>query len=191
MCLSLIAVAKANDEAEEATLNTPKSVNVQAQLETDGSMSVVDQRTFSLDSQKRFVNWEISKTTKMSETVVTGVRLIYSSETEAEVVPLQQGELTNDVKKALDGGDANNANLGDAWFFNSKDNWFYASISPKTLETDVVIEVSYVIHNAFYVYDDVAEVYWDYLPHAKLSPVQQLATSKNTKTDITASVLVP
>ena len=147
----------------------PQSVSVQAQIDTDGSLSVIDQRTF-VCSENTTLNWEVSKTTKVSATEVTAVRVIVEGEGDAEIVALEQAEMSEEAREELRESKFE-ALPENKWFFDGDDSWFYASLSPKFAGKTVVVEVSYVQHDAVYVYDDVAELYWDYVPAVQFSPI--------------------
>ena len=142
-----------------------KNVSIQAQIETDGSMSVIDQRTFTLQENEPLC-WEISKTTKFSATTVSAVRAIVEGEDVAQVFALKEAE-TDDAG-------------ANTWHFDEESNCFVASISAEMAGKNVVLEVSYVQNNAVFVYDDVAELYWDYLP-----------AENAARGNISAQVLIP
>ena len=183
----------------------PQSVSVQAQIDTDGSLSVIDQRTF-VCSENTTLNWEVSKTTKVSATEVTAVRVIVEGEGDAEIVALEQAELAKETREELRENKFE-ALPENRWFFDGDDSWFYASLSPKFAGKTVVVEVSYVQHDAVYVYDDVAELYWDYVPAVQFSPIPyslipnpssdsstnpySLVPNPSQKIGISAQVLIP
>ena len=170
---------------------TPASVSVQAQIETDGSLSVVDQRTFEC-SESTHLDWEISKTTTMSDTAVTAVRVIVEDEGDAETVALEAAQLTEEDRAKLRENEFDHL-PENKWYFDVDDSWFYVSLSSEFAGKTVVVEVSYVQRNAVFVYDDVAELYWDYLPSANVSAAQSLfsATEQVPDINISAQVLIP
>ena len=165
-----------------------KSVNVQSQIETDGAMSVVDQRTLQVNDSTKVINWEISKTTDKSKIEVSSARLIFSDREGTFVSAVDIGELSQDLKQKLD--DSKMEGPDNICYYNEEDSWFYAYLPSVTSGQEVVLEVSYTINNAFYVYDDVTEVYWDYLPQEKLSDFQKLFPKKST-IDISCTILIP
>ena len=174
-----------SDIKNNTVSDIPKNVAVQAQLETDGTLSVVDQRTFTLQGEKMALSWEIEKTTSKSHTTITAVRLIVSGDSEPQIVPLEQAELSEDAQEDL--REDKLEGLGEnKWFFSGEDSWFYVSIPNDFAGREVVVEVSYVQENAVYVYDDVAELYWTYLPKAQVSPVTTMSD-----TTISATILIP
>ncbi len=183
----LVATARVVAFAEESSWQTT-SVSIQAQIETDGQMSVVDQRSLHLNGTNAVVNWEIAKTTDKSVIEVSGVRLISAQNEKVAVENVELGELTEEVKKSLD--ESTFKNDKELCFFNEKDSWFYAYLPNEQSGQEVLLEISYTIKNAFYVYDDVAEVYWDYLPQAKISQFEKLF-SQNSTTQISCVVLIP
>ena len=174
-----------SDIKNNTVSDIPKNVAVQAQLETDGTLSVVDQRTFAMQGEKTALSWEIEKTTKMSDTTITAVRLIVSGDAEPQIVPLEQAELSEAAQAEL--REDKFESLGEnKWFFSEEDAWFYVSIPSDFAGKEVVVEVSYLQANAVYVYDDVAELYWTYLPKAEVSPVTAMSD-----TTISATIVIP
>ena len=158
----------------------PKSVSVQAQIETDGSLSVTDQRTFSAEQKKARLSWQISATTSMSATTIAGVRVIVDTGGEPQIITLDAAQVAQSEFSAEDLPE-------NAWAFDAEYNWFHVALSPELASKNVVMEVSYVQKNAVFVYDDVAELYWEYLPILHVSP----ATATLDTTEITCQVLIP
>ena len=191
ICLLVVAMQGNASQAEAAWQGSSwqtSSVSIQAQIETDGQMSVVDQRTLHLNDANTIANWEIARTTDKSQIEVSSVRLISAQNEKVEVKNVELGVLTEDVKRSLD--ESKFESEKEQCFFNEEDSWFYVYLPREEAEADVLIEVSYTIKNAFYVYDDVAEVYWDYLPQAKISDFERLFV-RDTATQISCVVLIP
>lgn len=174
-----------SDIGKREVSDIPKNVAVQAQLETDGTLSVVDQRTFTLQGEKTALSWEIEKTTSKSHTTITAVRLIVSGDAEPQIVPLEQAELGEEAQQELH-EDHFEPLSENKWFFSVEDSWFYVSIPESFAGKEVVVEVSYVQQNAVYVYDDVAELYWTYLPKSAVSPATAMSD-----TTISATIIIP
>lgn len=165
------------------------AVNSVAQIESDGSMVVTDQRTIKVDGENVVVNWEIAAPNTKSKTTIAGVRLISESDDGVNVEVVSQGEFNDSTHKLLDDDTIAKENQAIQWFFDEEDDWFYISL-PNYDNQEVLVEVTYSITNAYYVYDDVAEVYWDYLPQDKLNFFQRLFM-EDAKISITARVLIP
>ena len=165
------------------------AVNAVAQIESDGSMVVTDQRTIKVDAENAVANWEIAAPNTKSKTTIAGVRLISESNDGANVEVVAQGEFNDDTHKLLNNDTITKEDPATEWFFDEEDDWFYISL-PNFDDQEVMVEVTYSVANAYYVYDDVAEVYWDYLPEDKLNFFQRLFQEDN-KISITARVLIP
>ena len=187
----LVVVVTGNARLAEAAWQgsswQTSSVSIQAQIETDGQMSIVDQRTLHLNDASTIANWEIARTTDKSEIEVSSVRRISAQNEKVEVENVELGVLTEEVKQSLD--ESRFKSEKEQCFFNEEDSWFYVYLPREEEETDVLIEVSYTIKNAFYVYDDVAEVYWDYLPQDKISDFEKLL-NKDVTTQISCVILI-
>ena len=192
VCLVFVCIYKSEAGVQNQAISSyPNSVNVSAQLETDSTLSVVDQRTFTFDGKNTVLNWEIPKTTKLSEVTVTSVRLIKTKGNNAEIVILEQGNLTEEIQKNLDESDFDSLQNKNMWFYNSEDNWFYSALQASDAKGEATFEVSYAVSNAVYVYDDVAELYWDYLPQAKLRPFEDIFSTSSKNIEIISQILIP
>ena len=192
ICLVFACIYKSVAGAQNQAISSyPNSVNVSAQLETDSTLSVVDQRTFTFDGKNTILNWEIPKTTKLSEVTVSSVRLITVKGNDAEIVILERGNLTEKIQEDLDQSDFDSLQNKNMWFYNSEDNWFYAALQASDAKGEATLEVSFTISNAVYVYDDVAELYWDYLPQAKLRPFEDIFSTSSKNIEISSQILIP
>lgn len=167
------------------------SMNTVGQIETDGTLRVVDQRTIDASANTGTLNWEISETCNRAKIAIDGVRVIYAGAAEGtSVFQAAQVDFSEEVKKRLDDGQSPLDEEDYFWCYDKESSWFYLSMPKNNSSREMTVEVSYKIDNAFYVYDDVAELYWNYLPHMKLSDVQRFA-SRDSSAQVTATVLIP
>lgn len=147
-------------------------VEITAQLETDGTLHVVDHRRITSDANARNIYWDIASTNNISTLKIEGVRIIKSDAT-----------ITSLTSKRYDYNWTNNlsfnkqTDIGErgSFTFDDVNSTLYISLSDELLElNDAIVEVVYSINNSVYVYDDVAELYWNYYVSNSVSPTPNL-----------------
>lgn len=162
------------------------SVNTVAQMRTDGSLHVVEQRSYDFQEDYDAVTWHFTGITDKQEVEVASVRII-QMDAEGNIVrdwdnlvetPFQsawrefvdetEGE-TDKVAKAeekaatlSDSSDAVEIPKSDTYSFDKRRCELYVFL--ESTEHSTVVECDYSIKNAALVYDDTAEMYWDYVP---------------------------
>lgn len=184
LLLSLVGVAVCPLRAL-ADYSNP-SVHTVAQMRTDGSLRVVEQRSLSFQERYAAITWPFTGITDKQEIEIAAVRIIQMDE-EGNIVrdwdqlpevgfqsPWREfieetaGE-ANKVKAAeermertFDASEAIDLPDSDSYTFDKRRHCLYVFLEPT--EHSTVIECDYEVTNAALVYDDTAEMYWDYVP---------------------------
>ena len=174
VCAAVSLTVLAPHKAFAKSYTMPK-VDIQAQVETDGSFHVTEQRTFSFDGSFEAVWWSFYGIPSQAEVHINGVRL----------VPTGGSDSVNDDVKTLEsvpfvlqwresGGPGK-----DAYSFDQAKNTAYVFFgsSPK----NVIVELDYTVTNAVQAYEDIGELYWQYVG------TQWSASSEN----VSATVSLP
>lgn len=154
--LACAFVALSPSPALAKSYTMPK-VDIQAQVETDGSLHVVEQRTFDFNGDFTTVMWPFGELPDNASIDVNGVRIgkvgtdgaIAGEWTTLEDVPFQLGWRE-------EGGPG-----GDAYSFDSAQNTLYAFFNAN--DEKLMVELDYTIVNGAQAYKDVGEVYWKYV----------------------------
>lgn len=133
-------------------------VDTTAQVQTDGSLHVVEQRAFAFDGSFTAVWWTFEDLPSNAKVQVNGMRMA-SVDGEGNVVgdwiPLQQ------VTFQLAWRDAGGPGI-DAWSFDEPLDTVYAFFDVE--DAEMIFELDYTVVNGVQAYEDVAEVYWKYVP---------------------------
>lgn len=159
LILAMFAVAgvmSSPAQAEAKSYTMPK-VDIQAQVETDGSLHVTEQRTFDFDGDFTAVWWNFGSLPSNAEVKVNGVR--------AGVVD-SEGAITGDwitlasTPFVLDWRDAGGPG-GWAYSLDSPKNTLYVFMEAS--DERLMVELDYTVVNGVQAYKDVGEVYWQYV----------------------------
>lgn len=164
-----------------------------AYVQTDNSLQVTTQRSYEFDEPYSLVTMPLSGTTSDSSLSVESVRLLLIGDdgqlasgwqaleevrfqtawrdlfesTDGEASAIADVELEALSRSSLDGGADSFFTLpeGNAFAFDSRYSRIYVFLSSAASDAvgDTVIEFNYVIDQACSVYEDVAELYWDYV----------------------------
>lgn len=146
-------------------------VDIQAQMETDGTLHVVEQRTFDFDGSYSAVWWTMNLLPSNAEFSVNGVRIMpVTGEDDAENSMTQVSEVPFDLKWREEGGPGK-----DAYSVDSPQNTVYVFFgnSPQR----IVVELDYTITNMAQMYDDIAEVYWRYVGSQWSAPSENVTAT--------------
>lgn len=132
-------------------------VNIQAQVATDGSMHVVEQRAFDFDGDFSAVWWDFGELPENGEITIRSVA-ISTANAQGELL----GDLTelDDVPFATEWRDAGGPSK-DAYSYDLARNTLYVFFSAH--DEKMIIQVDYTITNAAQAYADVADLYWKYV----------------------------
>lgn len=156
------------------------SVEIEGLLETDGSLRVTDRRTMTIDDESQVIRWKILDTTNLSRVSISSVRVVFKANDDAE--ELEQKQLAKVYADSSWRSGIDKCEYEEASFaYDTTSNDFYIFIPEGDSFTgEVFVETSYTIDNAVTRYDDVAELYWDYMPAQRAQNVE-----------VTARVLLP
>ena len=156
--LALLWIAVAPPAAWAADYRCTE-VDLVAQVQTDGSVSVVDQRIFEFDGTEReTLKWLYEGFPEDATLVVERVRMAPANAegaVDGEWVDLS--EATFQLPWRSGGGPEN-----DAWAYDRFQHRLYAFVGH--LPSRVVFEVAYRVEDAVVAYDDAADFQWLYVP---------------------------
>lgn len=146
-------------------------VDIQAQMETDGTLHVVEQRTFDFDGSYSAVWWTLNLLPSNAEFTVNGVRMMtVDGEGATESSMSQVSEVPFELKWREEGGPDK-----DVYSVDAPKNTVYVFFGNKP--SKVVVELDYTITNMAQMYDDVAEVYWQYLGSQWSAPSENVTAT--------------
>lgn len=161
------------------------STSTVAQVRTDGSLHVAEQRTFDFADSYSVLTWPITGWNDQQKVTMESVRFMEADSegnilrdwaalpqvafqsTWRDFVETTDG-LTARVRAEVDAArhaesTADNVALpeGEAWAFDERRDVVYIFLDPASAVT--AIECDYLVDNAALVWDDVGELYWDYV----------------------------
>lgn len=147
-CTPVSALAKSYD--------MPK-VDITAQAETDGSLQVVEQRTFDFDGDFTAVWWTFEGLPSNAELKINGMRMA-SVDNSGEVT----GEWTtlSSVPFVLSWRDEGGPGT-DSYSFDEPMDTVYAFFNAS--DEKLMIELDYTVVNGVQAYKDIGEIYWKYV----------------------------
>ena len=167
-CLLLTLAFPASAHAKSYIM---PEVDIQAQMETDGTLHVVEQRTFDFDGSYSAVWWTLNLLPSNAEFTVNGVRMMtVDGEGATESSMSQVLEVPFELKWREEGGPDK-----DAYSVDAPKNTVYVFFGNKP--SKVVVELDYTITNMAQMYDDVAEVYWQYLGSQWSAPSENVTAT--------------
>ena len=160
---------------------TIKDVDITAQLETNGTLRVVDQREIESDEDVNVIAWQVHETTDKSSLKIESARLIVvgggGGSTEPAIQNFQYSNISDDVLATAQSNPRGSYEWQGSFTTNKDDSMFYFFLpSNHGSLKNAVIEVSYSILNSLYIYDDYAEIYWDYFVSDDSSETPALST---------------
>lgn len=155
-CLTLAMLAATPAQAEAKSYTCPK-VDITADATTDGSLEVVEQRTFDFDGDFTAVWWTFDSIPDNGSLKVNGVSLTKVGEDgmpTGETVQLSETSFNLEWREA--GGPGTDAYSVDS----PKDSvyvFFHAS------DEKMIITLDYTIENGVVAYKDIADLNWMYI----------------------------
>lgn len=182
----IAAIAFASFPSQAHAAADVASIKTVAQVQTDGALHVVEQRTYLFDESHAAIVWPLTAMEADSELEVWSVRLAHATiqgEVDGEWTSLEEVPFASDMRDvvasssglsakmaarrtALDGAaDASRTDpIPDhpSFCIDAHERALYLFIPPT--EGRVVIECDLTITDAVRAFDDVAELYWDYVP---------------------------
>ncbi len=158
MMVAIIASLAVSPLRADAKSYTMPNIEIDAQLETDGSLHVVEQRTFEFEGSYSAVWWTFGLLPMNAEVSINGVRTV-SLDDDGDAAPGETKLLESvpfDLKWREEGGPGK-----DSYSMDSPSNTVYVFFGSEP--HCIVVELDYTITNMAQVYDDMTEVYWQYL----------------------------
>ncbi|NHM16911.1 DUF2207 domain-containing protein [Eggerthellaceae bacterium zg-887] len=128
-------------------------VDMEAQVEPNGDLRVTERRTFDFDGEFTAVWWDFGRLPDGSDLVVDSVTYEDGAQgSQARAV----AEVPFDFEWREEGGPG-----GEAFSYDEAQTTLYAFFEVE--DEDLTVGLSYTITNFARVYDDVAEVYWQFV----------------------------
>ena len=161
VCVALVAlacvfVALAPSQAHAKSYTMPK-VDIQAQVETDGTLQVTEQRTFDFDGTYTAVWWTFDGLPSNASLKINGVRMA-NVDADGAVV----GDWTTLPSEAFVLSWRDSGGPGtDSYSFDAPKNSAYVFFD--VTDERRIIELDYAVENGAQAYSDVGEVYWKYI----------------------------
>ncbi len=155
MSIAVLALFPAQAHAKEYTC---PHVDISAQAQTDATLHVVEQRTFDFDGTFSAVWWNFSGLPWNAEVEIASARMAQvndAGEVVGDWTPLPEVPF---VYEWRDEGGPDQA----AWSFDKMQNTVYAFFD--ITDERVTIELDYSVINGVQAYEDIAEIYWKYVP---------------------------
>ncbi len=168
----------ARAHAAQGTFENP-SLTVTAQVQTTGSMHVVEHRTFAFDGQFDVLRWAFTGLPADAEVSVAQVRAAQADKAgniAGDWVTLAPTSFDSEWRQAVKGSGGNMAErfrdaTGDdapafpaanSWALDERQRALYVFF--QQTGAHMLFEVDYTVSDAVAAFDDVAEMYWDYVP---------------------------
>ncbi|HIT45561.1 MAG TPA: DUF2207 domain-containing protein [Candidatus Aphodovivens excrementavium] len=142
--------------AYASSYEMPK-VAISAQAETDGSLHVIEQRTFAFDGDFSAVWWTFSGLPSNAEVVINSVRMVSVGD-DGEALGYPQ--VLNSVPFVLSWRDEGGPGH-DAYSFDQARDTVYVFFDAS--DEQRLIELDYTVVNGVTAYSDVGEVYWQFV----------------------------
>lgn len=179
----------------QATFENP-SLSVTAQVQTTGAAHVVEHRAFAFGGQFDVLRWPFTGLPEDAEITVAQVRAAQTDDAgniAGDWTVLTPTSFSSDWRQAVEGAGGNLAEqLRDAtadgepplpapntWALDERQRALYVFFQQTSAH--MLFEVDYTVANAVAAFDDVAEMYWDYVP----------ARDDVLTRDVTATVQLP
>lgn len=192
---ALLAATPAHAHGAQPTFENP-SLSVTAQVQTTGAAHVVEHRAFAFDGQFDVLRWPFTGLPEDAEITVAQVRAAQTDDAGAiagDWVALTPTAFSSDWRQAVEGAGGNMAEqlrdlpsdeapalpAPNTWALDERQRALYVFF--QQTGAHMLFEVDYTVTNAVAAFDDVAEMYWDYVP-----PRDDVLTR-----DVTATVQLP
>ena len=129
-------------------------VNIEATVQNDGSLHVVEERTFDFDGSFSCVWWILDRMNGVMRIVPNGVQIDFYDRDPEQALVLPEVEFETPWRSS--GGPS-----GDSYSFDEDFNGIY--VFAAVADEEVCVILDYTIVNAVTLWDDCAELYWRYL----------------------------
>ncbi len=154
--LACIAIAATPGTAVAKSYTCPK-VDITANASTDGTLNVVENRSFAFDGSYTAIWWNFENLPSNARIQINSVGVTRVNDDGTAKGPMVQLPSTSFVLSWRDSGGP----AKDAFSFDSPKNTVYAFF--KSNNEKVVVTLDYTVVNGIQAYKDVADVYWQYI----------------------------
>lgn len=152
LCLCLCAPAT----AQAKSYSVPK-VNITADAQSDGSLHVVEQRTFEFNGSYSAVWWVMSGLPSNAKLKVNSVSMGYADGSSNDTVQLSDLKSTGFNVKWRDAGGPGY----DCYSVDNGESTVYVFCD--ATNTKMVVQLDYTIENGVQAYKDCADLYWKFV----------------------------
>ena len=153
VCMSVMCIAPQSAHAKSYSM---PNVHIEATIQDNGDLRVVEQRQFDFDGNFTAVWWNYANLPSGASLSVDSVRMasLDNSGTQSSWTALPGVSFQEEWRSA--GGPG-----AQAYSFDRQENTVYAFFD----ETDsqIVVELTYVVRDAVQAYSDVGELYWQFV----------------------------
>lgn len=154
LAFAIVALAPSSAHAKSYTM---PNVDIQAQVETDGALQVTEQRTFDFSGDFTAVWWTFNNLPSGASIKVNGVRMA-----NVDADGAVSGDWTTLPSEPFvlswrDSGGPGN----DSYSFDAPKNSVYVFFNAS--DDRRIIELDYTVVNGAQAFQDVGEVYWQYI----------------------------
>lgn len=125
-------------------------VDIQAEVDKNGALSIEEQRTFTFEGDYSCVWWSLDDLPEGADVSVYGMTMTTAND-EVELPEISFKKSWRDA-----GGPD-----GEAWSFDRAKNTIYAFFDVN--DAEVTFTVNYTVNKAVQVYSDTAELYWQFV----------------------------
>lgn len=150
------AIAIARPLPAHAESFTIPSVNIAAQAETDGSLNIIDQRTFSFEGSATVVKWTLNELPSDGLTINSVRVAAMSADGQNSGYPQVLSQVPF-VLSWRDGGGPGR----DAYSYDQARNTVYVFFG--ATDEQRLIELDYTVANGVTAYSDIGEVSWRFI----------------------------
>lgn len=156
VALACVVVAFAPSHAYAKSYTMPK-VDIQAQVETDGALQVTEQRTFDFDGDFTAVWWTFDGLPSNASLQINGVRM---ANVDADGNVVGDWATLPSESFVLSWRDSGGPGV-DSYSFDAPMNSVYVFFHAS--DERCIIELDYTVVNGAQAFQDVGEVYWQYV----------------------------
>lgn len=143
-------------QAHAKSYDMPK-VDIQAQVETDGSLHFTEQRTFDFDGDFTAVWWTFENFPQYGELQVNGMRIASVND---DGTVTEEWRTLSEVPFVVEWRDEGGPST-EAFSVDTPQNTVYAFFAAS--DERIIVELDYTIINGVQAYEDVGEMYWRYV----------------------------
>lgn len=136
---------------------TMPKVNITADAQSDGSLHVIEQRTFDFSGSYTAVWWSMSNLPSNAKLKVNGVQMAKTDQSDSAAVQLTDVASVAFQNKWRDAGGPGT----DAYSVDEGQNTVYVFFN--ATDSRMVVQLDYTIENGVQAYKDCSDLYWRYV----------------------------